>query len=155
MIPMMIIKALAGEKLPVYGKGDNVRDWLHVEDHARALIAVAQRGEPGETYNIGGNAERKNLDLVQDICAILDRLRPRQQGQYSDLIGFVSDRPGHDFRYAIDNAKISRKLDWTPRHGYVQGLEQTVQWYLDNEAWWRPILDGTYRGQRLGLAAVS
>lgn len=140
MIPLMIVKALAGETLPVYGRGENVRDWLYVEDHVAALTAVFERGVPGRRYNIGGNAERRNIDVVEAICAILDRLRPRSDGRsYAEQIGFVADRPGHDLRYAIDASRIREELGWAPQHSFESGLEATVRWYLDNEAWWRPM----------------
>lgn len=151
MIPLMIVKALGGETLPVYGKGENVRDWLHVEDHVRALACVFEKGTPGETYNIGGNAERTNLEVVKALCAILDRLRPLADGRsYADQIGFVADRPGHDLRYAIDAAKIRGELGWAPQHSFDSGLESTVRWFLANEGWWRAILDRRYGGERLG-----
>jgi dTDP-glucose 4,6-dehydratase len=151
LIPLMIIKALAGEPLPVYGAGDNVRDWLYVEDHVRALTAVFERGTPGETYLIGGRAERTNLEVVQTICARLDILSPRTDGRsYADQITFVADRPGHDHRYAIDASKLQRELGWGPTVSFEDGIDHTVRWYLDNESWWRPILSGTYAGQRLG-----
>jgi dTDP-glucose 4,6-dehydratase len=153
LIPLVIIKALAGEPLPVYGRGDHIRDWLHVEDHARALQVVFERGTPGRTYNVGGLNERTNLSVVQAICASLDRLRPRAQGPYADLITFVVDRPGHDQRYAIDASRIRDELGWTPRETFESGLEKTVQWYLDNEAWWRAIQARRYAGERLGLAS--
>ena len=152
LIPVVIIKALAGEPLPVYGKGDQIRDWLHVEDHARALRRVFEAGMPGRTYNIGGFNERTNLSVVQAICAELDRLRPRVAGPYAELITYVADRPGHDQRYAIDASRIAGELDWRPQETFETGLAKTVQWYLDNEAWWRPLMGGGYAGQRLGLA---
>jgi dTDP-glucose 4,6-dehydratase len=152
LIPLVIIKALAGEPLPVYGKGDQIRDWLHVEDHARALQRVFERGTPGRTYNVGGLNERTNLSVVQAICAALDRMRPRASGSYADLITFVTDRPGHDQRYAIDASRIRDELGWTPQETFETGLEKTVRWYLDNESWWRTILDRRYAGERLGLA---
>jgi len=155
LIPLVIIKALAGEPLPVYGKGDQIRDWLHVEDHARALQVVFERGAPGRTYNVGGLNERTNLSVVQAICAALDRLRPRASGRYADLITFVADRPGHDQRYAIDASRIRDELGWTPLETFETGLEKTVQWYLDHEAWWRAILDRRYSGERLGLASKA
>lgn len=152
LIPLVILKAIAGEPLPVYGDGGNVRDWLHVEDHARALRLVVDRGLPGETYCIGGNAERTNLQVVEAICAELDRLRPRADGRtYRTQVTFVADRPGHDFRYAINTGKIARELGWSPRESFESGIAATVRWYLDNEDWWRAIQDGTYRGERLGL----
>ena len=152
LIPLMIIKALAGENLPVYGKGDNVRDWLFVEDHAEALQRVFEAGTPGESYNVGGSSERTNIHVVETICSILDRLRPREDGKtYEEQISFVADRPGHDQRYAIDAAKLKEKLGWTPRNSFETGIEQTVRWYLDNESWWRAILDGTDAAARRGL----
>jgi dTDP-glucose 4,6-dehydratase len=155
LVPLMIIKALAGETLPVYGKGDNVRDWLYVEDHVRALQAVFERGTPGETYNIGGHNEVKNLTVVETICDLLDRLRPHADGvSYRSQIGFVPDRPGHDHRYAINAAKIRDALGWTPRETFETGLKRTVEWYLDNQGWWRAIQTRSYGGQRLGLKVV-
>ncbi len=154
LIPLVILNALDEKPLPVYGAGANVRDWLYVEDHARALERVATAGRVGESYNIGGRSERTNLTVVQTICALLDRLRPRAGGgRYGDLIAFVADRPGHDRRYAIDATKIERELGWTPQESFESGLEKTIAWYLDNEWWWRPIRDGRYAGQRLGGAA--
>lgn len=156
MIPLMIVKALAGETLPVYGRGDNVRDWLFVEDHVRALQAVFERGRPGRRYNIGGNAERRNIDVVRTLCATLDRLRPRREGgSYADQIGFVADRPGHDQRYAIDASRIRDELGWAPRESFESGLETTIRWYLDSEAWWRPIVAGQAADVRRGLAATT
>ena len=155
LIPLIIIKGLAGEKLPIYGKGDNVRDWLFVEDHVRALTRVFEAGAPGETYIIGGRAERTNLQVVERICASLDRLRPRPGGHsYADQMTFVADRPGHDHRYAIDPSKLERELGWRAQVSFDDGIEATARWYLENEAWWRPILDGTYSGQRLGVRAA-
>ena len=151
LIPLVIIKGLAGEPLPIYGKGDNVRDWLFVEDHVKALTRVFETGAAGETYIIGGRAERSNLEVVQRICATLDRLRPRADGRpYADQITYVTDRPGHDHRYAIDPSKLERELGWRARVTFDEGIEATIRWYLDNEWWWRPILAGTYRGERLG-----
>jgi dTDP-glucose 4,6-dehydratase len=153
LIPLIVIRALAGEPLPVYGDGSNVRDWLFVEDHARALRAVFERGVPGETYNVGGNSERKNIDVVKAICATLDRLSPRADGKpYAGQISFVTDRPGHDHRYAIDAAKIRDALGWEPEISFEQGIERTVRWYLDNREWWQDILDRRYDTGRLGLA---
>lgn len=153
LIPLIIIRALSGEPLPVYGDGSNVRDWLFVDDHARALQAVFEKGEPGETYNVGGNAERKNIEVVTAICSILDRLRPKTDGAtYADQITYVTDRPGHDHRYAIDASKIRADLDWTPSVTFEQGIEQTVAWYLENQDWWQDILDARYSTQRLGVA---
>lgn len=151
LIPVIIINALAGKALPIYGDGSNVRDWLYVEDHAEALLLVLEQGEGGRTYNIGGDSERSNLNLVQTICGILDRLRPRFDGSsYSDLITFVTDRPGHDARYAIDASRIQDELGWRPSVTVEEGLERTVQWYLDNEAWWQPLLSRDGVGERLG-----
>jgi len=154
LIPLIIVKALAGETLPVYGQGANVRDWLYVEDHVKALQAVFERGQPGRTYNVGGNSEMRNLDVVKAICAILDQMRPRSDGQsYETQIGFVADRPGHDARYAIDASRIRDELGWRPRESFATGLEKTVAWYLGNEDWWRPILAERQADRRRGLAA--
>ncbi len=150
LIPVTILNALAGKDLPIYGDGSNVRDWLYVEDHADALLLVLERGAIGRSYNIGGGNERSNLDLVRTICAILDEKRPRGSGRYGDLISFVADRPGHDARYAIDARRIRDELGWRPSVTLEQGLERTVQWYLDNEAWWRPLLSRDGVGGRLG-----
>jgi dTDP-glucose 4,6-dehydratase len=156
LMPLIILNALEGKALPVYGKGENVRDWLYVEDHARALIAVMQNGQPGETYNIGGNAERRNIDVVRTICAIVDRLRPGSPHRpHEQLIKFVADRPGHDARYAIDAAKIKNEIGWAPRETFESGLEKTVRWYLDNEGWWRKLREGVYAGERLGLTPAK
>lgn len=153
LIPLCIIKALGGEPLPVYGAGENVRDWLYVEDHARALQLVLERGTPGETYNIGGDGERRNIDVVCTLCDILDRLRPRYGGtSYRDLIQFVPDRPGHDIRYAIDATKVRRELGWKPFETFETGLEATVRWYLDHSDWWQQIQQRRYAGARLGIA---
>lgn len=153
LIPHMILSALAGKPLPVYGNGQQIRDWLYVEDHARALVKVASEGVPGETYNIGGHNEKANIDVVKTICALLDELRPRLvdgvQKPYAELITFVTDRPGHDVRYAIDAAKIERELGWTPDETFDSGLRKTVQWYLDNEPWWQDVLSGNYRLERI------
>jgi len=152
LIPLTIIRALRGQSLPVYGKGENVRDWLHVEDHAEALSLVLQRGRPGETYNIGANNERRNIDVVRAICALLDDLLPNSVNRpHAKLIEFVTDRPGHDQRYAIDAAKIERELGWRPKHSFDEGLRDTVRWYLDNRGWWERVMSGAYRGERLGL----
>ena len=152
LFPLIIIRALAGEPLPVYGDGSNVRDWLFVEDHARALRAVFERGAPGETYNVGGNAERCNIDVVRTICAELDRRRPRKDGKpYADQISFVTDRPGHDQRYAIDASKIQAELGWEPQITFEDGIAATVDWYLDRRDWWEPILQVGYATQRLGV----
>lgn len=153
LIPLMIIKALAGEPLPVYGTGGNVRDWLYVDDHVRALVAVFERGRPGESYMIGGNSERTNLAVVEQLCATLDAERPRADGQsYASQISFVADRPGHDFRYAIDATKLRDELGWAPQESFETGIAKTVRWYLDNQDWWQAILNGSYRGERLGTA---
>ena len=154
LIPLAIIKAIEGEELPVYGRGENVRDWLHVDDHARALRLVFERGRPGRTYNIGGGAERTNIAVVRAICAELDGLRPRPDGRgHAERIAFVPDRPGHDLRYAIDASRIRDELGWKPRETFESGLAATVRWFLANEGWWRPILGGRYGGERLGLGA--
>jgi dTDP-glucose 4,6-dehydratase len=151
LIPLCVIRALAGESLPVYGKGENVRDWLHVEDHARALTLVFEHGRLGETYNIGGNAERRNIEVVTGLCDVLDRLAPRADGtSYQSQITFVADRPGHDLRYAVDSSKIGRELGWAPRETFETGLAATVGWYLENRGWWQRILDGGYAADRLG-----
>lgn len=153
LIPLVILNALHERDLPVYGKGNNVRDWLFVEDHAKALEIVVRQGRVGESYNIGGNEERTNLVVVETICEILDRMRPRSNGKkHSELITFVSDRPGHDRRYAIDASKIKSELGWTPTQSFETGLEKTIDWYLQNEWWWRPIREKTYTGERLGQA---
>ena len=152
LIPLMIIKCLEGAALPVYGTGTNIRDWLYVDDHARALRSVFERGEVGESYMIGGRAERTNLAIVQIICDRLDAIRPRGDGKsYRDQIRYVADRPGHDFRYAIDASKLERELGWAPVESFESGIEKTIRWYLDNEGWWRDILSGAYAGERLGL----
>ena len=154
LIPLTILNALAGKPLPVYGNGEQIRDWLYVEDHARALYKVATEGRSGETYNIGGHNERKNVDVVRTICAILDKVveqKPGNISQFADLITFVKDRPGHDLRYAIDAAKIQRDLGWVPEETFESGIEKTVHWYLNNTTWWQRVLDGSYAGERLGL----
>lgn len=151
LIPVVILKALRGDAIPVYGAGENIRDWLFVEDHAEALLTAIESGKPGETYNIGGNNERRNIDLVRLLCSILDDIRPRADGApYADQITFVTDRPGHDLRYAIDPTKIRNELGWTPKQDHESGFRRTVQWYLDHEAWWQDILDGSYQLERLG-----
>ena len=156
LIPLMIVKALAGETLPVYGQGLNVRDWLFVEDHVRAIRRVFEGGRPGETYNVGGNAERTNIEVVRVVCAILDELRPRSDGRpYADQIGYVADRPGHDMRYAIDASKLKHELGWEPLETFESGMRKTVEWYLANEGWWRTIQAGQYGGERLGLKAAG
>jgi dTDP-glucose 4,6-dehydratase len=155
LIPLVIIKCLQGQPIPVYGKGDNVRDWLFVDDHARAVAAVLDRGTPGEAYNIGGKAERTNLSVVELICDTLDGLRPLAGGtSHRDLISFVADRPGHDQRYAIDPTKIERELGWSPLETFESGIDRTVRWYLENEAWWSPLLSARYAGHRLGIGTA-
>ena len=151
LIPVVILNAVAGKPLPIYGDGSNVRDWLYVEDHADALLLVATEGKLGRSYNIGGENERTNLQLVQTICDILDRQQPRDSGSYSDLIAFVSDRPGHDTRYAIDPTRIRTELGWRPSVTVEEGLERTVRWYLDNEQWWESLLARQGVGERLGV----
>ncbi len=154
LIPLMILNALEGKPLPVYGKGENVRDWLHVEDHARALILIAEKGVPGESYNVGGNAEKTNLEVVHAVCALLDELAPPLSGgPRTNLITYVTDRPGHDLRYAIDASKIRRELGWEPLETFETGLRKTVTWYLANRPWWERIRSGVYRGERLGVSA--
>ena len=151
LIPLMILNALEGKTLPVYGDGAQIRDWLYVDDHARALRMVFEQGRPGEEYNVGGNCERRNLDVVHSICDILEELRPVANRRYADLIRSVPDRPGHDKRYAIDTTKISQQIGWYPMRTFETGLRETVIWYLAHETWWKPIRDGYYSGGRLGL----
>ncbi|HWT52326.1 MAG TPA: dTDP-glucose 4,6-dehydratase [Caulobacter sp.] len=153
LIPLVTLNALEGKPLPVYGQGDNVRDWLYVEDHARALCLIATSGVPGESYNVGGRNERTNLQVVEAICDILDELRPVAGLKRRDLITFVADRPGHDARYAIDATKLETELGWTAQETFDTGLRKTVRWYLDNEAWWAPLRE-RYAGQRLGLKSA-
>ena len=160
LVPVVILKCLRGESIPVYGKGENIRDWLYVADHARALTCVLENGRPGQTYNIGGNNERSNLDLVKLICSILDEIRPVADNpktpaeitRYEQLITFVTDRPGHDLRYAIDATRIRDELGWEPSEDIASGFRKTVQWYLDHESWWSRILSGEYQLERQGLA---
>ncbi|WP_043360765.1 dTDP-glucose 4,6-dehydratase [Belnapia sp. F-4-1] len=152
LIPLIILNALDGKPLPVYGDGSNIRDWLHVEDHARALVAVVEQGRIGETYCIGGRAERRNLEVVQTICDLLDQRRPGAAPRRG-LIRFVTDRPGHDQRYAIDCGKIERELGWRQQQSFETGIAATIDWYLANEWWWRPLRDKKYSGERLGLMA--
>jgi len=155
LIPLVILNAIAGKPLPVYGDGAQVRDWLYVEDHARALYQVVTEGVVGETYNIGGHNERKNIEVVHSICDLLEELAPNKpQGveKYRDLITYVKDRPGHDMRYAIDAGKIDRELGWRPQETFESGIRKTVSWYLNNETWWRRVQDGSYAGERLGLS---
>ena len=152
LIPLIIINAMNDKPLPVYGKGDNVRDWLYVLDHCDAISTVLDKGEIGQTYNVGGNNEIKNIDVVETICGILDNLIPRRDAEsYKKLINFVKDRPGHDFRYAIDANKINSQLGWSPKESFESGIEKTVKWYINNADWWNSILDNTYRQERLGL----
>jgi len=152
LIPLIITNCIDENPLPVYGNGLNIRDWLFVEDHCNAIYAVLQKGNIGETYNIGGNNEIRNIDIVKSICSILDELRPRSNGElYQNLITYVTDRPGHDFRYAIDASKIKNDLGWSPKETFETGIQKTIHWYLDNENWWRRIQDGTYNQERLGL----
>jgi dTDP-glucose 4,6-dehydratase len=150
LIPLVILNALDRRKLPIYGKGDNIRDWLYVDDHVRALHRVVSEGRVGQTYNVGGNNERTNLQVVEAICDILNELRPHADGSYRDLITFVPDRPGHDKRYAIDATKLATELKWTPSETFESGIRKTIQWYLDNDWWWRPIREKKYAGDRLG-----
>ncbi|EAR52127.1 dTDP-glucose 4,6-dehydratase [Oceanicola granulosus HTCC2516] len=150
LVPVVILNALAGKELPIYGRGDNIRDWLYVEDHADALLTVLERGALGRSYNIGGENERTNLELVHTLCAILNELRPKASGSYADQIAFVADRPGHDGRYAIEPSRIRDELGWRPSVTLEEGLRRTVQWYLDNETWWRPLQGRDGVGERLG-----
>lgn len=153
LIPLMILNALEGKPLPVYGKGNQIRDWLYVEDHARALYKVVTEGKVGETYNIGGHNEKQNIDVVKTICALLEELAPNKPtglNKYEDLITYVTDRPGHDLRYAIDASKIAKELNWMPHETFETGLRKTVQWYLDNQTWCRHVQDGSYQRERLG-----
>jgi dTDP-glucose 4,6-dehydratase len=152
LIPLVILKALHGEPVPVYGTGDNIRDWLHVEDHARALATILRAAPVGESYNIGGDAELANIDVVRRICRLLDELLPEARWRpHERLIAFVADRPGHDRRYAMDAAKLCRELGWRPRETFDTGLRKTVRWYLDNQGWWEPIRSQKYGGERLGM----
>lgn len=153
LIPVVILKAISDQPIPVYGKGENIRDWLYVEDHCTALADVIQHGRVGQTYNIGGNNERRNIDLVRDLCEVLDQLLPREDGRpYADQIEFTTDRPGHDLRYAIDARKIETELGWVPTQDAISGFEKTVKWYLENRTWWEPILTNEYDLSRLGTA---
>lgn len=153
LIPLVIAKAIAGEPLPIYGDGKNVRDWLYVGDHCSAIRAVLERGRVGETYNVGGDAERQNIEVVNTICALLDQRRPRADGKPRDSqITYVKDRPGHDRRYAIDATKLKSELGWAPAHSFEQGIAETVDWYLDNQDWVKRVLDGSYRLERIGSA---
>lgn len=154
LIPLMILNCLEDKPLPIYGSGENVRDWLHVDDHARALVSVAEQGATGESYNVGGDAERSNIAVVRLICELMDGLAPLASGEgHSHLITHVEDRPGHDQRYAIDSTRIRTELGWAPKETFESGLAATVRWYLDNRSWWEPIRSGTYRGERLGMVS--
>ena len=156
LIPVVILKALRGDSIPVYGKGENIRDWLYVEDHAEALLAAVSKGRTGQTYCIGGENEQRNIDLVRLLCGILDEVRPRKDGKpYEIQITYVQDRPGHDLRYAIDARKARAELGWAPKQDHASGFRRTVEWYLANEAWWKTILDGSYRLERLGTATPT
>ncbi|MEJ5863416.1 dTDP-glucose 4,6-dehydratase [Pseudomonas farsensis] len=159
LIPLTLLNALAGKPLPVYGNGEQVRDWLYVEDHARALFTVVTSGAVGETYNIGGHNEQKNIEVVRQLCALLEELAPERRpagiAHYADLITFVKDRPGHDLRYAIDASKIQRELGWTPDETFSTGLRKTVQWYLANLDWCKNVQDGSYQGERLGNSNIK
>jgi len=149
----MVVRALSGEQLPVYGRGENIRDWLYVDDHARALSAVVKQGLVGEVYHIGGNCERRNIDVVEAICNLLDEMLPQSKFRpHRNLISFVADRPGHDERYAIDCFKIQKELGWKAHETFETGLAKTVRWYLENQRWWERVQSGAYRGERLGLA---
>ncbi|WP_352401546.1 dTDP-glucose 4,6-dehydratase [Synergistes jonesii] len=151
LIPLIIHNALAGKELPIYGDGKNIRDWLYVEDHCRALCTVMEKGVAGETYNVGGNCEKQNIEIVKTICSILDEISPKQSGRYEDQIVFVKDRPGHDRRYAIDASKIKRELGWQPKETFESGMRKTVAWYLENKKWVSDIISGKYQCQRLGM----
>jgi dTDP-glucose 4,6-dehydratase len=154
LIPLVILNALEGQPLPVYGRGENVRDWLFVEDHARALILIAEKGRVGESYNVGGNNEKSNLEVVRTICALMDELAPDERiGAREKLITFVQDRPGHDLRYAIDASRMRRELGWSPQETFESGLAKTIAWFLENRGWWIRIRSGLYRGERLGVMA--
>ncbi|MDB5594914.1 MAG: rffG [Hyphomicrobiales bacterium] len=154
LIPLIILNALHGKPLPVYGDGSNIRDWLYVDDHVRALHLIGDRGRVGETYNVGGRNERRNIDVVRGVCEILDRLQPRATS-HRDLITFVTDRPGHDHRYAIDASKLENELGWRARETFESGIEKTIAWYLANESWWRPLRDKVYAGERLGISTAG
>lgn len=158
LIPLVIINALKGKPLPIYGQGTQIRDWLYVEDHARALVKVVSEGEVGQTYNIGGHNEKRNIDVVITICRLLDELapdHPKGVKKYEDLIKFVDDRPGHDERYAIDASKIEQQLGWAPNETFETGIRKTIEWYLSNKKWWSNILDGSYNSERLGLKTFN
>lgn len=154
LIPLVILNALHGKPLPVYGAGENVRDWLYVDDHARALDIIVSNGRPGEKYNVGGRNERRNIDVVRTICRILDRMRPQPE-PHENLITFVTDRPGHDARYAIDASRLESELGWRAQENFETGIEKTVRWYIENEWWWRPLREKVYSGERLGLLSPA
>ena len=155
LIPLVMLNALEGKSLPIYGKGNQIRDWLYVDDHARALVLCATQGKVGETYNIGGHNEKQNIEVVHTLCDILDEVRPKSQGSYRDQITCVADRPGHDMRYAIDASKIQKELGWVPQETFETGLKKTVAWYLDNETWCQHVQDGSYQRERLGTGNSS
>lgn len=156
LIPLIILNAISGKPLPVYGAGENVRDWLYVEDHATALVAILEKGKVGECYNVGGNSELMNIEVVRQICSIIDELVPASPYRpHDDLIEFVADRPGHDLRYAIDSSKLSEQLGWRPNVDFKTGLRRTVEWYLANEGWWDPLVQQRYDGERLGLGGAK
>ena len=155
LIPLMILNILHDKNLPVYGTGSNIRDWLYVDDHAKGLLCVAMKGVPGESYNIGGNEEHTNIDVVTHLCTLMDELAPSDLGPHERLITYVTDRPGHDARYAVNALKIEKKLGWTPEENFETGFRKTIEWYLANKDWWQAIQAGTYQGQRLGLTAVT
>lgn len=158
LIPLIILNAISGKKLPIYGKGNQIRDWLHVEDHARALVKVVLEGNDGETYNIGGHNEKTNLEVVKTLCRILDEMVPEHPDEidkYEELITYVDDRPGHDIRYAIDASKIDQELGWRPDETFESGIRKTVEWYLNNKTWWERVQDGSYQGERLGLGVKT
>ena len=154
LIPLMIINCLSNKSLPVYGKGENIRDWLYVEDHCKAINLILQEGAIGDTYNIGGNNEISNLNIVESICTILDKLKPTNSGKsYNQMISFVKDRPGHDFRYAINTTKIKKDLNWEPKETFDSGLTKTIKWYLENENWWKKIQKNIYKQERIGVSS--
>jgi dTDP-glucose 4,6-dehydratase len=150
LIPLIILNALERKPLPVYGSGSNIRDWLYVDDHARALWLIVQRGRPGEKYNVGGRNERRNIEVVERVCAIMDEIRPGTE-RHSDLISYVADRPGHDARYAIDATKLETELGWRAQENFDSGIRKTVEWYLENAWWWQPLRERVYSGERLGV----
>jgi len=155
LIPHMILNAISGKPLPVYGNGNQIRDWLYVDDHARALMTVFEKGQVGETYNIGGHNEKKNIEVVKQICGLLEELAPEKKSgiqRYEDLITYVKDRPGHDVRYAIDAGKIQRELGWVPTESFETGLRKTVEWYLANTEWWERVFSGDYQLNRIGIS---